>query len=310
MSLQQEFFARKYVLVLLAILCTFLWGSSFPAIKAGYEALSLDSQDTPSLMVFAGVRFFLAGVFLLAFVYLTKRPSIPMSVNNLKQLTLLGATQTSLQYLFFYIGVANTTGVKASIMSATSTFFSVFIAHFLYQTEKLTQRKLVGCLLGFTGVLMVNFSHSLLAIDFSIKGEGAIVLAALILAVGSIYGKAVSQTLDPMCMTAWQLTIGGIILWLYGAIQGGQMGELTVTSVPLLIYLALLSSIAFTLWSLLLKHNPVGMVTIFSFLIPVFGSVLSGIFLGESFLEWKNLLALLFVCLGIYLVTRIKIKAV
>jgi drug/metabolite transporter (DMT)-like permease len=72
----------------------------------------------------------------------------------------------------------------------------------------------------------------------------------------------------------------------------------------LLLYLALLSSVAFAVWSLLLKHNPVGMIAAFNFLIPVFGVSLSAVFLGESMLRWSYLIALILVCAGIGLVTR------
>ncbi|MFZ1872391.1 MAG: EamA family transporter, partial [Chania sp.] len=70
--------------------------------------------------------------------------------------------------------------------------------------------------------------------------------------------------------------------------------------------LVLLSSVAFALWSLLLKYNRVGMVAPFNFLIPVSGAVLSAIFLNESIMEWRNVLALLLVCGGIWLVNKIK----
>jgi drug/metabolite transporter (DMT)-like permease len=66
------------------------------------------------------------------------------------------------------------------------------------------------------------------------------------------------------------------------------------------------SSIAYTLWSVLLKYNRVGMVSVFNFLVPIFGAILSAIFLGETFLEWKNFVALALVCSGICLVTRSK----
>ena len=61
---------------------------------------------------------------------------------------------------------------------------------------------------------------------------------------------------------------------------------------------------AFAIWTVLLKYNRVGQVSIFNFLIPVFGAVLSAIFLGESILELKNVVALGLVCLGIFLVTQ------
>ena len=52
-------------------------------------------------------------------------------------------------------------------------------------------------------------------------------------------------------------------------------------------YLTLLSSVAFALWSILLKYNRVGMIAPFNFLIPVSGALLSAIFLGENILELK-----------------------
>jgi drug/metabolite transporter (DMT)-like permease len=68
--------------------------------------------------------------------------------------------------------------------------------------------------------------------------------------------------------------------------------------------MVLLSSAAFALWTILLKYNRVGLVTVFNFLVPIFGAILSAIFLGESILEWKNVIALILVCSGIWLVTK------
>ncbi len=281
-----------------------LWGSAYPAIKSGYALLNIAPQDVPSQMVFAGWRFLLAGIFLLLLARATGRPWWGMQPGQLRKITLLGLTQTTLQYIFFYIGLAFATGVKASILNATGTFFSVLLAHFIYHNDRLNYRKTLGCLTGFAGVLVVNFSDSLFSFDFSLAGEGAIVLAAFVLAAASIYGKTISQQMDAMLMTAWQLGIGGAALLVIGLTFGGKSGDFTLTSAALLIYLALLSSVAFALWSILLKFNPVGMVTIFNFLVPVFGASLSAFFLNESVLEWRYLIALVLVCGGIYLVTK------
>lgn len=303
-----EFFTRRSVLFASAILCTLLWGSAYPAIKNGYALLNIAPDDVPSQMVFAGLRFLLAGIFLLLMARATGRPWWGMKQGQLRKITLLGLTQTTLQYIFFYIGLAFATGVKASILNATGTFFSVLLAHFIYRSDRLNYRKTIGCLTGFAGVLVVNFSGSLLSVEFSLAGEGAVVLAAFILAAASIYGKTISQKMDAMLMTAWQLAIGGAALLALGFAFGGKSGDFTFTSSILLIYLALLSSIAFALWSILLKFNPVGMVTIFNFLVPIFGASLSALFLNESILEWKNLIALVLVCGGIYLVTKVQIR--
>lgn len=303
-----EFFTRRSVLFASAILCTFLWGSAYPAIKNGYELLSIAPDDVASQMVFAGLRFLLAGIFLLLLARATGRPWWGMQPGQLHKVTILGLTQTTLQYIFFYIGLAFATGVKASIVNATGTFFSVLLAHFIYRNERLSYRKTIGCLTGFAGVMVVNFSDSLLTLDFTLAGEGSVMFAAFILAAASIYGKTISQNMDAMLMTAWQLAIGGAALLAIGFAFGGETGDFTLTSSSLLVYLALLSSVAFALWSILLKFNPVGMVTIFNFLVPIFGASLSAIFLNESIMEWKNLIALVLVCSGIFLVTKAPVR--
>ena len=72
--------------------------------------------------------------------------------------------------------------------------------------------------------------------------------------------------------------------------------------------MALISTAAFSLWTLLLKYNPVGKVAIYGFTIPVFGVALSGLFLGEQIVTVKNLSALLLVSIGILIVNSSKIN--
>lgn len=290
---------------LLAILCCALWGSAFPAIKSGYALLQVAPTDIASQLLFAGWRFALAGVILLMVAVGMKKPVLAMSGRQAGQVALLGLTQTAIQYVFFYIGLAHATGVKSSIMNATSVFFSVVLAHFIYADDRLSGRKALGCLIGFLGVVVVNLGGGgEFGFDFTLLGEGFIVIAAFVLAAASIYGKRLSRNLDPMVMTGWQLAIGGLILTAAGMAMGGRIQGLDLTSGTLLLYLALLSSVAFAVWSLLLKHNPVGMIAAFNFLIPVFGVSLSAVFLGESMLRWSYLIALILVCAGIWLVTR------
>src|SRR3546814_5968740 len=108
-------------------------------------------------------------------------------------------------------------------------------------------------------------------------------------------------------MTCYQLAIGGAAFVVLGYGTGCTLTGFSWASSAMLAYLIILSAAAFSLWSILLKYNPVGVVTVFNFLIPVFGAVLSAIFLDESILEWKNAIALLLVCFGIWRVTAEKI---
>lgn len=301
---QHPFFSDRRVVILLASFCCLLWGSAYPAIKNGYAMFSIAAGDIPSKMLFAGYRFVFAGLVLLLLAVLTRRNVFVLNFRNFLSTSLLGLTQTSLQYVFFYIGLAYTTGVKSSIMNATGTFFSVLLAHFIYRYDRLNVNKVLGCLIGFAGVMAVNFSPDLLDFNFSLLGEGFVVIAAFILSAATIYGKRLSQTMDSVVLTGYQLSIGGLALVLAGYGTGGVLTGFTLESTALMAYMVLLSSASFALWTVLLKYNRVGLVTVFNFLIPVFGAVLSAIFLGESILEWKNVLALFLVCGGIWLVTR------
>ena len=293
------------MVVLLACFTCLLWGSAYPAIKIGYELFSIAQNDVASKILFAGYRFVFAGLILLIMAFFTNREKVfSLSRRDFGEVSLLGFLQTAVQYFFFYVGLAHTTGVKGSILNATGTFFSVLLAHFIYKNDRLSINKSLGCLIGFVGVMIVNFGKGSLDFHFTLLGEGFVIIAAFLLSAASIYGKKISQRMDALILTGYQLSIGGLILLLAGYLTGGVLGELTIQSALLLAYMVLLSSIAFTLWTTLLKYNRVGMITVFNFTMPIFGAVLSAIFLGERILEWKNILALLLVCSGIWLVTK------
>ncbi|MNZ98998.1 putative amino-acid metabolite efflux pump [compost metagenome] len=303
-------FARKNVAYACATLCCLLWGSSYPAIKSGYEVFQIATDDIPSKVVFAGYRFLFAGLLLLIFALAQRKPIARLTPRQFGQLSLLGLTQTTIQYTFFYIGLAYTTGVKGSIMNATGTFFSVLLAHFIYQNDKLSYNKTIGCILGFAGVMLVNFNSGLMDFSFVWQGDGFVVLAAFILSAATLYGKRISQTVDPTVMTGWQLAIGGLVLVVGGYSTGGTLEVHSIEAVAILGYLTLLSSVAFALWSMLLKVNRVSMIAPFNFVIPVAGTVLSAIFLGENILDIKYAIALVLVCSGIWWVNKVSKKTV
>ncbi len=303
-ALKPSLYQTRSGVFALATLCCILWGSAYPAIKNGYALLHIAPSDIASQMLFAGWRFALAGAILLMVATAMKKQILALSRRQMGQVALLGLTQTAIQYVFFYIGLAHASGVKSSIMNATGVFFSVVLAHFIYANDRLSARKLLGCAVGFLGVVVVNLGGGALGFDFSLLGEGFVIIAAFVLAAASIYGKRLSASMDPMVMTGWQLLVGGLILTGVGMAGGGRLEGFNPQSGALLLYMALLSSVAFAVWSLLLKHNPVGMIAAFNFLVPVFGVALSAIFLGESLLRWSYLAALALVCGGIWLVTR------
>lgn len=188
-------FKSKKFVAIIATFCCLLWGSAYPAIKNGYILFNISSSDTPSKLVFAGYRFVISGLILLFIALCSGKKVFRISKKNIQNVFLLGIVQTAVHYVFFYIGVANTTGVKSSIMNSTVAFFSVILAHYIYANDKLTMQKIIGCSVGFIGVMIVNFSTDLLNFSFSFKGEGFVIIAAFIFSVSAIYSKNLLKVL-------------------------------------------------------------------------------------------------------------------
>lgn len=294
-----------------AALCCLLWGSAFPVIKIGYELLHVASDDYMSQILFAGIRFTLAGVFTIIIGSVLSKSFIKVKKSGIYKIPVLALFQTVLQYLFFYIGLARTTGTKSSILDSTSVFFSVIIASLILRQEKLTVKKTIGCLLGFAGVVIINLSGSGFDTAMTFAGEGFIVISALSYAISSVMIKRFSKNDNPVALSGYQFVLGGIVMAVVGFACDGRLSFSNIKSVVLLIYLALVSAAAYTMWGILLKYNPVSKVTVFGFMTPVFGCILSAVLLGESLSDsgLKIFLSLILVSVGIIIV-NLKSKGV
>lgn len=170
---------RPMVICLLAAFCCLLWGSAFPAVKIGYGLLSISSADSAEQLIFAGLRFFFAGVVTVLFHSASLRRLRLPARSSLWKATKLGLIQTLVQYALFYIGMAHTSGVKGSVLMAVHVFFAILISAKLFHYERLNAPKLLGCLCGFGGVLLINLSGGGLGGGFTLLGDGAVLLAAL-----------------------------------------------------------------------------------------------------------------------------------
>ena len=292
---------NPWVVCILALICTFLWGSAIPSVKTGYQMFSIRGDDTASQILFAGYRFTLAGVLTFAIsCIIEKKVRLPKK-EIWGNVVILGLIQTTVQYVFFYVGLSNTTGVKGAIITASNSFFSILIAHFMIR-ERITRRKTIGCILGFAGVIVINLTQGGFAGGLSFTGEGFLILSCFSYGFSAVFVKTFVNKDKAFTITAYQLLLGGVILIAIGMGLGGEVHGFTPKSILLLIYMAIISSVAFSLWALLLQHNSVSRVSIYGFTNPVFGVLLSAVFLGEKALTMQNLAALLLVSLGIIVV--------
>ena len=139
----KKIYTNTFFVAAAAILCCALWGSATPFIKIGYE-LILPNRNVPSTLLFAGVRFTLAGIITVLIYSIGRRKILFPKKENFDKVAKIGAVQTVLQYIFFYVGLANTTGVKGTILSGSSTFFAIIVSSLIFRLEKLTVKKIVN----------------------------------------------------------------------------------------------------------------------------------------------------------------------
>lgn len=299
---KEEWLQKTWVVWAGALLCCALWGSAFPCIKIGYRLFEIEASDTAGQILFAGCRFTLAGVFSVLLGSIPEKKILRPAKADVKPICILSMLQTVVQYLFFYVGLANTSGVKASIIEAVNVFAAILIASILFRQEKLTVKKLTGCAVGFAGVILINLSG--LNLKMSFFGEGFILLSAIAYAFSSVFLKRFSVKHNPVLLSGYQFMLGGIIMIAAGMLFGGRIQTISLPAVGMLLYLAMLSAIAYSLWGILLKYNPVSKVTVFGFMNPVFGVILSALLLGEhdQAAGWMSVISLILVCVGIYVV--------
>lgn len=303
--MKKEFMTKTAVVWLGAMICCFLWGSAFPCIKIGYNLMQISSSDVSTQILYAGVRFTLAGILAVIIGSFASKKVLYPSKEALPKVFVLSMFQTVIQYLFFYIGLARTDGTKASIIEGMNVFVAIIISSLFFRLEKLTGRKMLGCLIGFIGILVMNVSGNHIDMSMRFTGEGFIFLSTVSYAFSSVMLKKYSKEENTVMLSGWQFVVGGIIMTATGLTLGGHFEIFNISGLMMLIYLALVSAVAYSLWSLLLTYNSVSRVAVFGFMNPVFGFLLSAILLGElSALKISAFISLALVCGGIYIVNK------
>lgn len=282
--------------LILCFVCTFFWGAGYPVLKMSYEYWAIESNDVASKLLFAGIRFAIAGLLLVFFSSIRKRTFAYPPRQMLPKVAALGLCQTVFQYGLLYIGMALTSGTKGSLLNQTNVFLLVLLTPSFYRNEKLSVRKVLGCVLGFSGIIIMNL-HGL---NFTLEsGDIIVVISSCFAALGYLLSKNMPAGSDPMVCTAYQQLFGGVVLMIAGVVGKGQITVINWQGICCLIFLIMVAAIAYTVWFYLLQHNDVSHISVYKFLTPLFGVVLSGILLGEKVITPANVAALVLVCIGI-----------
>ncbi|MDD7673986.1 MAG: DMT family transporter [Oscillospiraceae bacterium] len=297
-------FRNEKLRPLLAILCALGWSLAYPFIKLGYGELQIDSVDLGSKILFAGIRFFAAGLLVLAFSAVQKR-KLAVTRKEVPWLTLFALVNTALHYLFSYIGLSYIPSARSTILDSMGSFFLIILSGLFLEDDTFSVKKIAGCLLGFCGILTISITPGGgLFSGISFLGDGMILLNACCAAGGGILTRFISKKMDMMTATGYGMSAGGLMLLLVGLMVGvRQPWNLSLWGVTILFVLVLISAVCFGIYNMLLANHPISKVAIYNSLIPVFGVMFSSLLLKEPF-SWQYILAAGLTAAGVYVVNR------
>ena len=293
---------KKLSSMLLALSCAVVWSFAFPLIKIGLGLFEVASNDTAAKTLFAGIRFFAAGGFVLITAKLRGRNIRIKSKKDLFGVLLFGLVNTTLHYFFYYIGLSNQSGSRSAVIDSMSTFILIILACVFFKNEKMTMIKTAGCLLGICGILVVNIGGKT-AEAFTLTGDGMLILSAVFSALGGILTRTAAKNTDILIATGMSLSFGGLLMMIFGFSLGGRLTAISFSGVSVLLALILISVYGFSVYNMLLCTNPVGDIAIFNSLIPIFGVLLSCALLNEPF-RIQYIAAGLLAAGGVYCVNR------
>ena len=299
---QISIFQKPVWVVIFALTAAIAWGWAFPLIKVGFNAFGITADMTGSKMLFAGIRFAAAGLIVLSVARSNGRSFRTSRLIDWRFILAFALMNTTLHYFFFYVGMSHSEGSRAAILNSLSTFLVVLLACACFKSDKLTSRKMLGCAVGFSGILALNLGGSESG-RFTWLGDGMIILNAICGATATLMTRGLSRRVDVFVGTGYSLTIGGLLLIIPGLVMGGTLPNVNLLGIICLILLIAISAIGFALYNKLLSLNPVGKVAIYNSLIPIVGAVTSCLCLGEIF-HPKYAIAGGLAALGIYIINK------
>ena len=272
----------KAAYIVWAIVACLLWSTAFAAVKLGLE-------DYHKPLTFAGVRFMLAGLLLIPF-WKGIRPACRSMATCYRGILLTAFFNTFVLYALFFQGVNLVPGAIGAIITGASPMIAAVMGHFLMPNEKLNRRKFIAIMIGVFGLILLTLRKGYP--DQPALPQLCGMLLLFLAGCSGIFGNIiVSRTsfpgaVNPLILNSVQLFLGGGGLLLTGLILEGppELLARNVTFYLALLWLSLISSLAFSIWLNLLKQPEVKVSDLnqWKFLIPMFGAALSWLLLPDE----------------------------
>lgn len=303
--MNNSIFKNKKLVPVLAFLCAAGWSLAYPLIKLGYSNLNVASDDLGSKIRFAGIRFLMAGIIVIIFALLQKKKMQIKEGKSWLWLLLFAIVNISLHYCFSYVGLGYLPSSRSTILDSMNGFFAIILSCLIFADDKFTKIKTLGCVLGFSGILLINIQvGQAMFSGISFRGDGMILLNALCGAFGGILTRVVSKKMDMTLATGLSMAIGGMILCIITLLVHPNVAwNITAKSILIIISLVLISAVCFGIYNQLIACNPISKIAIFNAFIPILGVIFSAIILGEP-MKLKYFVAGMLVALGVYVINK------
>jgi drug/metabolite transporter (DMT)-like permease len=221
-------------------------------------------------------------------VILIQRVAWPRTFKAWFPLLLLGITNVAIPFFLISWGEKFIDSAVASVLDATVPLFTILIAHYLLQDDKITMPKLVGLLIGFAGVVVLMSKDLLNASTNSLLGQAAVILASIFYAVNSVYIRKTTEDIPGIVRSAGPLISASSVMWLATLLfeRPVTMPQLEITWVALLWLGVFGSGLAFAMAYYLIHEIGPTRTTMVTYLFPLGGVILGVTFLNEP-LTWQ-----------------------
>lgn len=256
-----------------------IWSSSFLWIKIGVQEIGP--------MALTAFRM-LFGVLTAIAISVHQRLSIPRDLKTWGIFTILGPASLAIPIFLISWGEQTIDSAVASILNATVPLFTLLMAHFWIQDDKITFQKTLGLLIGFTGV-MVLMSKDLLASEHvSVVGQSAVILASLFYAGSAVAIRKYTQNINNTMRGVGLLMTSTILMWVVGPIaeRPFEIPALPITWIAILWLGIFGSGLAMIMLYYLIHEIGPTRTTLVTYLFPVGGVILGVLFLKEQ-LSWQ-----------------------
>ena len=280
-----------------ALLVMVLWGALFPLVKLGFRTYSVIT--TGDILLFAGIRFTVCGLLISGWTFARKRSALIQARQSVASVLLVGLFAIILHYSFTYLGLSITEGSKTAILKQLGALFYVCFSALFVKEDRLTAPKLVGVLLGFAGIVVINADSGGVHINV---GDLLIIAASFCTVFCNVIGKKLFRTVDPIATTGLSQLFGGVVLLVVGVVLRGSvdMGH----SLWIMICICAASVISYCLWYGTVKQGELSKLFIIKFAEPVFAAVFGTVLLGENIWKWQYLAAFALITAGISVSNR------